>query len=64
MLQTDPWAAAKYDERVRVLEEQWRLDRIALDREYFYALHMSETLRELSRRLRQRLGLEAGVPLS
>lgn len=64
MLQTDPWAAAKYDERVRVLEEQWRLDRIALDREYFYALHAPEALEELSRRLRQRLGLEAGVPLS
>jgi len=64
MLQTDPWAAAKYDERVRVLEEQWRLDRIALDREYFYALHTPETVQELSRQLRHRLALEVGVPLA
>lgn len=47
ILATDPWRAAQYDERVQTLEAQWKLDQIALDREYFYALHMQTTLAEL-----------------
>jgi hypothetical protein len=47
MLEADPWRAAKYDERVQTLEDRWQLDRVALDREYFYALHRQEALAEL-----------------
>jgi hypothetical protein len=47
ILATDPWRAAQYDERVQTLEAQWKLDQIALDREYFYALHLQTTLAEL-----------------
>lgn len=47
MLATDPWRAAQYDERVAALESQWALDRIALDREYFFALHPLDSLRTL-----------------
>lgn len=51
ILQTDAWRAAQYDERISVLERQLALDRIALDREYFYALHPMDTLTELKRRI-------------
>ena len=47
MLEIDPWRVAKYDERVQTLEDRWQLDRVALDREYFYALHRQEALAEL-----------------
>ena len=47
MLEADPWRAAKYDERVQTLEDRWQRDRVALDREYFYALHRQEALAEL-----------------
>ncbi|MCK4341142.1 MAG: hypothetical protein KAY37_05390 [Phycisphaerae bacterium] len=56
MLETDPWRVAKYDQRIQTLEQQWRHDRIALDREYFYALHMRETLEELVQRVRGEVG--------
>ncbi|HPM24102.1 MAG TPA: hypothetical protein PLP66_09360 [Phycisphaerae bacterium] len=55
MLETDPWRVAEYDQRVQTLESQWRLDRIALDREYFYALHPRESLVALITALRQAL---------
>jgi hypothetical protein len=55
MLATDPWRAAQYDERIRVLEEQYALDRVALDREYFYALHPQAALEQLIRALRDKL---------
>ncbi len=47
ILAADPWRAAQYEQRVQTLEEQWRLDRAALDREYFFALHVQTTLQEL-----------------
>jgi hypothetical protein len=47
ILATDPWRSAEYDQRIQTLEEQSRLDRVALDREYFYALHPQETLQQL-----------------
>jgi len=53
LLETDPWRAAQYDEYARTLEAQWRLDQIALDREYFYALHTQDTLADLVARVRQ-----------
>ncbi len=56
MLQTDPWRVAEFDQRAETLARQWRLDRVALDREYFYALHPEAELRELARRLRDAAG--------
>lgn len=44
MLATDPWRTAQYDQRATTLEAQRALDRVALDREYFYALHPPESL--------------------
>jgi hypothetical protein len=58
LLETDPWQAAQYDERVRTLEAQWQLDQIALDREYFYALHTQEALAELVTGVRAALAPE------
>lgn len=58
MLQTDPWRAARYEQNVHELERQWRLDQIALDREYFYALHRQDVLEELIRAMRSALGGE------
>lgn len=55
MLATDPWRAAQYDQRVAALESQWALDRIALDREYFYALHPLDSLRTLVSDVQQTL---------
>ena len=43
-------------QRAQVLEQRWKLDRIAFDREYFVALHLKATLEELVSRLRERLG--------
>lgn len=55
MLELDPWRAAEYDQRIATLEEQWKLDRIALDREYFYALHTQETLAQLVEKVRTKV---------
>jgi len=55
MLELDPWRAAEYDQRIAMLEEQWKLDRIALDREYFYALHVQDTLEQLVEKVRTAL---------
>jgi hypothetical protein len=60
MLETDPWRAAQYDEHARTVETQWQLDRLALDREYFYALHPRESLVELVGRVGQALGHSPG----
>jgi hypothetical protein len=48
LLAADPWRAAQYDQRVHTLATQWQADRVALDREYFYALHLQTTLAELT----------------
>lgn len=55
ILEADPWRAAEYDQRVQMLEQQWRMDQIALDREYFYALHPRAALEELVAKLRTAL---------
>lgn len=52
MLEHDPWRAAEYDEHVAALEARLRIDSIARDREYFYALHVQETLAVLVARIR------------
>lgn len=58
ILAADPWRAAQYDERVAALESQWALDRVALDREYFFALHPLDSLRALVSDVRQALSVE------
>ena len=58
MLQTDPWRAARYDQNVRELERQRQLDEIALDREYFFALHWQSALEDLVCAMRNALGHE------
>jgi hypothetical protein len=58
MLEADPWRAAKYDERVEMLEEQAKLDRVALDREYFFALQPRDALRWLVEAMRREFGTE------
>ncbi len=55
MLQTDSWRPAEYDQRVETLLAGLRLDRVALDREYFYALHARQTLDELVQVVRREL---------
>jgi hypothetical protein len=58
MLRTDPWRPAEYDQRIETLLTKQRQDRVALDREYFYALHPRETLDELVRAVRRGLAGE------
>ena len=41
--------------RVQTLEEHWRIDHVARDREYFYALHVTGTMAELADALRSNL---------
>jgi hypothetical protein len=55
ILEHDPWRAAAYDQRIEDLLERQRLDQIALDRTYFYALHMRATLEALVTRIREAL---------
>ncbi len=43
------------DQRARQLEEQWRQDRVALDREYFFALHRRSDMERLVERVRSHL---------
>ena len=57
LLSHDPWRAADFDQRVQALEHQHRLDQIALDREYFVALHLRHTLEELVSRLHECLDI-------
>lgn len=51
ILDADPWCAAHLDQRIEVIDAQLALDRIALDREYFYALHPATNLRALRDKL-------------
>ena len=53
MLAADPWRAAQYDQAIATLTAQWQADRIARDREYFYALHPRATLEQLVQVVRQ-----------
>ena len=57
MLQLDPWRGAEYDQQVQTLESQWQTDRLARDREYFYALHPRETLEKLAAGVRGSLAV-------
>jgi hypothetical protein len=57
ILSTDPWRAAELEQNVRTLEQRYNLDRIAFDREYFAALHLRSTLRDLVQRVRTALEL-------
>jgi hypothetical protein len=51
LLHHDPCRAACLEQRWLELERQARSDRVAADREYFYAMHSRESLTELSRQL-------------
>jgi hypothetical protein len=50
--------AAALEQQWRLLEHHWRSDRIALDREYFFALHPRRTIEELVQRIRVALGVQ------
>lgn len=52
ILRQDPWRPAEFDQQVAALEQFDAQRRIALDREYFVALHPREALIELADRLR------------
>jgi hypothetical protein len=52
MLAQDPWRSAELDQRVQTLEQRWQVDQIALDREYFFALHLRQTLADSRDRIR------------
>jgi hypothetical protein len=62
LLAQDPWRAAELEQRAQDLAERYALDRIALHREYFVALHLRATLAELVARLRQALTLSPDAP--
>ncbi len=51
ILDADPWCAAHHDQRIEAIEAQLALDRVALEREYFYALHPVQTLRAMRDKL-------------
>ena len=55
ILGCDPDKPAEFNQRVQTLQHRRERDRIALDREYFAALHLKTTLAELASRLRDRL---------
>jgi hypothetical protein len=55
LLQCEPQRVDELDQRARQLEEQWRQDRIALDREYFFALHRRSDIEQLVQKVRTRL---------
>ncbi|MEW6253117.1 MAG: hypothetical protein AB1716_20965, partial [Planctomycetota bacterium] len=56
MLAAEPWKVAEYDARVETLAAQWEQERIALDREYFFALHPQANLHALVEAARRKLG--------
>jgi hypothetical protein len=65
ILQADPWRAAAADQRIAQLELQAVANRIALDREYFFAFHTPAELHGLRAAVRNGLGLSsvgAGTP--
>lgn len=51
MLKAHPWRVAEMDQRVDELRRARQLDAIALDREYFFALHRKPDLLELIERI-------------
>jgi hypothetical protein len=51
ILDSDPWRAAQYDQRIGYLEGELALHRIAREREYFYALHAPGVFKDLRARL-------------
>ncbi len=55
LLRRDPARVDDVERRARQLEEQWRQDRIALDREYFFALHRRSDMERLVERVRSHL---------
>lgn len=55
LLHHDPTRAAALEQHWRLLEHRRRSDRVALDREYFFALHPRRTIEELVRRIRAAL---------
>jgi len=57
LLRCDPARADDFNQRVGWLEEQWRQDRIALDREYFFALHRRSDMERLVQGVRAQLAL-------
>jgi hypothetical protein len=61
LLAADPWGAAKLDQRVEQLEQEWRVEQIALDREYYYGLHRTRDMRALADKLREILQTKHGA---
>lgn len=61
LLAADAWGAARLDERVERLEQDWRVEQVALDREYFYALHRISDMRRLADKLREILAAKRGA---
>jgi hypothetical protein len=57
LLARDPWRPAQLHERVEAIRAAEQDDAIALDREYFFALHPVTALADLAARLRTRLSL-------
>lgn len=55
LLEHDPWRPAEYARAAEHLEQQQADDAVAMNREYFYALHPRETLAELVARVRNDL---------
>jgi len=55
LLRRDPARVDDVERRARQLEEQWRQDRVALDREYFFALHRRSDMERLVERVRSHL---------
>jgi len=47
ILESDPWRAAAADQRIALMEHEVATNRLALDREYFFALHTPEELSAL-----------------
>ncbi len=52
LLERDPWRPAEFEQQLGDLEQRRRLDAMALNREYFVALHLRSTLEEFVRRVR------------
>lgn len=53
ILERDPWLPARFEQDVEQLERQRRLNKVALQREYFVGLHTRSTLEQLVARTRE-----------
>ena len=53
-----PWQAAELEQQAEAAARSYALDRIALDREYFTALHLKRTLAALVRHMRKHLNAD------